>query len=163
MIQRRSLSVFVAVMLTLTIIDVAAAETEREHPEGADSHRHSMELFLGNTNEESEDAFTIGLGYEYRLEEHFGVGFLVEGIAGDLREWIIGVPLFIHPYKDWRFVLAPGVQHSRDTKEEELLFRVGAAYEFEVGRLSITPAFNVDFVNNVGEVYVFGVGFGWGF
>ena len=46
--------------------------------------------------------------------------------------------------------------------ENEFLFRTGVAYEFEIGRWSITPQFNVDFVDGE-EAYVYGLSFGWGF
>jgi hypothetical protein len=59
-----------------------------------------------------------------------------------------------------RFVLAPGLEHRDD--ENEFLFRAGVAYEFEIGRWSIAPEFNVDFVDGE-KAYVYGLSFGWGF
>lgn len=155
------------VILTVTVLiispAISIAAAEHGHHEGTDSHRHRIELFLGNTHDQGEDEFTGGLTYEYRVKKLIGIGALWESVAGDHREWILGVPLFIHPYKGWRFVVAPGVQHDRRDRGAELLIRVGAAYEFEFGRWTITPTFNADYVNNIGQVYVYGFAFGWGF
>jgi hypothetical protein len=70
------------------------------------------------------------------------------------------VPLFIHPYKDWIFILAPGFDYRQD--RHDFLFRAGVAYEFEIDRWSISPLFNVDFVDGE-QVLVYGVSFGYGF
>jgi len=66
----------------------------------------------------------------------------------------------IHPYKGFRFTLAPGLEHREG--EDEFLFRAGVGYEFEIGRWSILPEFNIDFVDGE-EALVYGVSFGYGF
>ena len=55
-------------------------------------------------------------------------------------------------------------KNSRKEKESntEFLVRLGVAYEFEIGRWSITPEFNVDFVDDE-ESTAFGISFGYGF
>jgi len=45
----------------------------------------------------------------------------------------------------------------------EALLRLGATYEFELGRYSIAPEFNVDIVNFDAVVLVYGVAVGLGF
>jgi hypothetical protein len=139
---------------------VCMAEEEKGHEEHFGPHR--LELFLGNTHDEGENDFTIGIGYEYRINQMFGIGVLFEGIRSESREWIIFVPLILHPYKGWRFVLAPGLELEEQTRDKEYLTRVGAGYEFEIGRWSITPEFNLDFADR-GAVPVFGVSFGYAF
>jgi hypothetical protein len=121
-------------------------------------HRHHLELFLGNTHtEDDEDAFSFGLGYEYRLTHFLGIGVLGEYAVKDIDAWVVGVPLAIHPGAGWRLVVMPGLElHDGDS---EFLFRTGVGYEFEVDRYTIMPEFNADFVDD--EVnYVFGVGLG---
>ena len=119
-----------------------------------------MELFLGNSHEDHKDGFAAGLVYEYRLNQMFGTGGIVEYVGGDFEEWAVGVPIFIHPYKGLRFVFSPGLLF--EEHETLFLFRTGLAYEFEIDRLSITPEFNVDFVDSE-EILVYGVSFGYGF
>jgi hypothetical protein len=85
-------------------------------------HRHGIELLLGNTNHDGEDGFTVGLGYEYRLNQLFGIGGFVEFTGGDLKEWFLAPALTLQPYKGWRFLVAAGVDVSRHDRDNEFLF-----------------------------------------
>ena len=150
---------FIFLFLVVVPSGVVIAESEQEE-HGEIHHRHRLELFLGNSHEEHKDGFSAGLAYEYRLNQILGIGGLVEYVGGDFEEWIGAVPIFVHPYQGLRFLLAPGLVF--EEHGTEFLFRTGLAYEFEIDRLSITPEFNVDFVDGE-EVLVYGVSFGYGF
>ncbi|UCG67222.1 MAG: hypothetical protein JSW12_09655 [Deltaproteobacteria bacterium] len=120
-----------------------------------------MELFVGDTHEHGEDGFTVGLTYEYRLNELFGIGGFAEYTGGHFDKWSAGVPLFMRPYGEFRFAFAPGFEHNHD--EEEFLFRAGVAYEFKLSDpWVLVPELNVDFVDGE-EVYVFGLAIGFGY
>ena len=70
---------------------------------------------------------------------------------------------FLHPYKGWRFLVAPGIDIHDEDGDNNFLFRAGAAYELEIAESwSITPEFNVDFVDG-DEVLVYGLSFGYEF
>jgi uncharacterized protein involved in copper resistance len=89
------------------------------------------------------------------------VGGAYEYAAGDFDKWSISVPLFIHPYKGWRFELAPGVEHKKS--KDEFLLRIGAAYEFMLSdRWMLIPEIAVDVVDG-DEAIVYGLAFGFGF
>jgi len=148
----------IAVFLLTLPLEVVASESEHGEHEESHRHRHRLELFIGNTHEEGEDNFTSGLIYEYRLKQILGIGAFVE--FSEKRFEKFGFPLFIHPYKGLRFVVAPGLVY--EDEEDKFLFRTGVAYEFEFGRWSITPEFDIDFIDG-DEALVFGVSFGWGF
>jgi len=128
-------------------------------------HTNLVELFLGNTYEDgdhgSENGFSVGLVYERRLDKLFGIGGFYEYVAGDFDKWSVGIPLFIHPYKEFRFTLAPGLEHRNG--DDEFLFRLGVGYEFKLSKRWVwMPEFNVDFVDGQ-EAYVFGLAIGYGF
>jgi len=132
-----------------------AADHEEEH-----AHRHHVALFLGNTRAEGEDKPTVGVDYEYRLTRAFGVGGLVDHARGDHNATIVGGALFVHPWGDWRLLLAPGIEHAAG--HNEFLVRSGVSHDFHLGRLTVSPTLNVDFV--AGEVSeVCGVSVGYGF
>ncbi len=150
----------IAFCLIIAPTNLVSAESEHEHHEGNYHQGHFGELFLGNTHEDGEDGFSFGLIYEYRWNELFGVGGFWEYAAGDFDKWSVGLPLFIHPYKGFRFVVAPGLDHK--DSENEFLFRTGIAYEFEFGSWAIAPEFNVDFVDGE-EALVYGLSFVWAF
>ena len=67
---------------------IQAAETPRE-PVAAEGH--DLSLFVGVTQEGSEEAGSIGAEYEYRASGWFGVGGLVDFAFGDVRTGVIGV------------------------------------------------------------------------
>ena len=143
-----------------------AAEHAPEAHEGSHHyHPHMLELLLGDTYEDGEHGeehgFTVGLTYEHRFTDLFGTGGFLEYASGDFSAWTAGVPLFIHPYKGWRFALAPGLEYK--DHEEEFLFRTGVAYEFKLSESWVlVPEFDVDFVDGE-ELYVFGLALGFGF
>ena len=144
---------------------LAAEQTHAAHPDAEHHHQNVVELFVGNTYEDthhgSENGFTVGFTYERRFSTLLGVGGAYEYAAGDFDKWSIGIPLFIHPHKGWRFQLAPGLEHKNS--EDEFLLRIGAAYEFMLSdRWMMIPEMAVDFVDGE-EAIVYGLAFGFGF
>ena len=160
----------IVLAIGLSLVVVAARIQAAEHGRPEDKHDHHYhlnmaEVFVGGIYEDgehgSEDGFAVGLTYERRFSKLLGVGGFCEYAFGDFDSWAIGVPLFIHPHKGWRFAIAPGMEH-RDS-DNEFLFRTGVAYEFELSeRWAMIPEFNVDFVDG-DESYAVGVSFGFGF
>jgi hypothetical protein len=149
MLKRYELILLIAVFVfTLTLQALAAEEEHEEHKE-SHYHRNHVGLFLGSTHEEGEHKFTIGLDYEYRFSQYFGIGLLGEYVGEPDREGVGLVPLFLHPYKGLRFMAAPGVKPKKD--EDKFIWRLGVAYRFPIGNWTIAPEFNVDF--SEGETY----------
>jgi hypothetical protein len=90
-----------------------------------------------------------------------GVGGLGEYAGGDFDSWVLGVPLFIHPYADLIVWLAPGVEI--EDGETDFLFRVGLGYEFEIyPRWSLAPELNFDFAGGDTKL-VYGLTLSWAF
>jgi len=146
--------------LVLGIVVAVTAGAGRVH---AEEHKNVVELFLGGTTDEEETAFSLGLTYERRIIPSFGVGLLSEWVAGDAREVILGFPLFVHPYRGLRFLVAPGIDFETGEGSHEFLLRLGGAYEFEITEhWSIVPEVNGDFVDG-DKLLVWGVSFGYGF
>ncbi len=157
------IGLMMVLLVLLVPVKIPAEEAGHGSKEKGLEHRHGTELFIGNTHDDGEDGFTVGLGYEYRLNQLFGIGGIVEYAGGDFEEWTLAVPFILHPYKEWRFLVAPGVAIPTNDEHDDFLIRVGAAYEFEIGKKwALVPAFNVNFVDNK-EVLTFGLGFGYKF
>lgn len=154
--------------------EVPAEATAQQHEGEAhesEGHRHKnhLGLFLGITDEEAASEFTIGLDYERRFSRWFGIGVLVESIAGDAREVIVGIPVFLHATERLKFLLAAGYESLGPFENDkghhddrETVVRIGAEYAFHFGNYSVSPALNVDFVDSE-EILVYGVtiGRGW--
>jgi hypothetical protein len=99
------------IFIILIVINSVALFTELEATAETDTieYRNKMILFGGLTQEGADHGASIGLEYEYRLNDLFGVGALGEYAGGDFDSWVIGVSGFIHPYAGWFICLAPGV------------------------------------------------------
>jgi hypothetical protein len=160
MYRLRILALSVAVFVLTMPLQVLAAEEKHEEHKESHYHRNHVGLLLGNTHEQGEDEFTIGLDYEYRFSQYAGIGFLLEYVGEDAREGVGMVPLFIHPYKGFRFIAAAGVKPKAD--ETKFVWRLGIGYRFPIGNWTIAPEFNLDFTEGR-TVEVYGVSFGYGF
>lgn len=150
--------VMTVLLITIWFIPAGAEDQQSVHEK---FHRHHIGLLLGNTEEGHENGFTIGADYEYRLKELVGLGGVAEYIGGDFDSFVLAGLVFIHPYRDLRFVLGPGFE-KRDGEYNSFL-RVGVGYRFHVGKAwTIAPEFNVDFGER-DEALVYGVSIGRGF
>ncbi len=160
MYRLRILVLSVAVFVLTMPLQVMGAEEEHDEDKWSHYHRNHLGLMLGNTHEQGEDEFTIGLDYEYRFSQYVGIGVLLEYVGEDAREGVGMVPLFIHPYKGFRFLAAAGVKPKAD--ETKFIWRLGIGYRFPIGNWTIAPEFNLDFTEGR-TVEVYGVSFGYGF
>jgi hypothetical protein len=157
--RSKPILLFAVFVFTLPLQALAAEEEHEEHKE-SHYHLNHIGLFLGVTHEEGEDEFTIGLDYEYRFSQYFGLGLLGEYVGEDAREGVGMGLLFIHPYKGFRFVAGAGVKPKAE--ETKFIWRLGIGYRFPIGNWTIAPEFNADFTEGrVVEVY--GVSIGYGF
>ena len=125
-----------------------------------DDHPHHASLFLGNTNnDKDQNAFTVGLEYEYRVSSPVGLGALIDYAGGSIETTIIAAGPVFHFWRELKVIAMPGVD--LHDGHEEFVTRVGALYDFHVGAWSISPTLHVD-VLELKENIIFGLGFGHG-
>jgi hypothetical protein len=150
--RRRAVGFLAATIITAVLLLPAGA--------GEDT-RQEVAVFIGGVhNSDSEDAFSIGLEYEYRLNEAWGIGGIVDYADLDPGESVLAVPAYFHITDAWKVLVAPGVSHTSD--EDEFLVRVGTAYTFDFESFRISPALDVDFVDGE-ETFIYGMNFGLAF
>ncbi|MGB6994402.1 MAG: hypothetical protein WBG00_14370 [Thermoanaerobaculia bacterium] len=123
-------------------------------------NRHGLAVFLGDTYDDGSHGFTLGLDYEYRLSKWVGLGAMVDFVGSGDREYVVGVPVFLHATRRLTFELAAGME--RADSGSNALVRLGAMYGIPLGPVDLVPAFMLDFVDS-DTVYVFGVAFSWQF
>ena len=149
-------SLVLAIASGLAYTTVQAAE----HGEHHHMSPHVGGLFLGATiPEEGSTEVTIGAEYEYRINEMFGVGGIVEYTpeAEDGEGAGVAVAaLHVHPMERLRLTVGGGMEFvDSEEKDDEALFRIGAAYDFELGNnYAIAPTVAVDFVDGDQAVVV---------
>lgn len=130
-------------VLLATLSIGAGAQSEIERP-------NSARVFVGNTQNGSSHGFTLRAEYEFRLTKLIGVGGFLEHASGDIDSVSVAAPVTFHPLGGWAFKVAPGLDFNGGTN---LMFRIGAGYDFEiVPRWSLTPEFNIDFVDGETEL-----------
>ncbi|HBO12609.1 MAG TPA: hypothetical protein DD491_07475 [Halieaceae bacterium] len=110
-------------------------------------------MFLGDTTEDRRDGLTLGLEYEYRLEEAVGIGFTLEHVGGDFDTNVLAIPFAAHRGR-WKFYAGPGIEFSDEG--DEPLFRIGAEYGFHLGSFELSPQLDLDFVDGE-RLFVFGL------
>ena len=153
------------------------AEATAEHEDDHHIHANHLGVLIGASTpkkDKSATSFALGIDYERRLNDLFGVGALVDFVFGDFkRNALAGVAVFLHPVGNLTLLAAPGTEWvekdrldaSGPTTENEAFFviRFGASYPFHIGNASIAPMFNVDFIGESKTTFVYGVSFGYGF
>jgi hypothetical protein len=162
--RKMDLVAVLALLLIVASAPPALAQSGEHELESDDEatqefHRNFLGVFLGITDEGRLDGFSMGIEYERRLNESFGVGVLAERTFGDLDLWVYAVPFAYHAGR-WKLYVAPGVEDGEHGSES--LVRLGGEYAFEFGAWEISPQLNVDFVDG-DQVAVLGVSFGKGF
>ena len=156
-----------ATLMLLTLMLVSAvgfAQDEgahgAEYGSGHTFEENTVAFFVGLAKEGSRDnGLALGIEYEHRLNQAFGIGALAEHTFGDLDAWVLAVPFAFHSGA-WKFYVAPGIEDS--VAGSESLLRLGGEYGFHRGDWEISPQLDVDFVDG-NEIYVIGVTFGRGF
>lgn len=139
----------------------AQASSHTGNAEHAPHGHHHFSVFLGNTHiEEEGDGATVGLDYEYRISEVFGIGAVAEYAAGHVDAWTVLAVADIH-FKHVILQVGPGFEH---TSEHDLFVaRLGALYEFEFDNLTISPQVHYDYHDGGEDAVVVGVAFGFHF
>lgn len=127
---------------------VTAVNHDRSSP------HHTLGVFVGDTTEgQRANGVTLGLEYEYRLNERFGIGAIAEHVWGDFNTNVYVLPVAAH-YGPWKIYAGAGVEDGEHGSEP--LFRVGIEYGFHTGGYEISPQIDVDFVGGE-ELVVFGI------
>ena len=145
------------------------AESPAEEAEGHGDHgalpHHHLALVIGAVTEskeghEDEHGLAVGLEYEFRFHERWGVGVAVERLSGDhLRETVVVLPVSLHPSGVLRLMAGPGIEFAEEGNES--LWRLGAGYEFEIGApWTLAPEIVVDFISGGDSTWVAGIALG---
>lgn len=128
--------------------------------QAAGDKQHYPGVFLGATNFKSETDFTLGVEYEYKFQEHWGLGGVYErtkeGHKGDgVNVWVAS--LYYHPNDSWRLGAGLGQEKIGGAHPHtEDLYRISAVYEVKYNKFIIAPTLAVDFIDRE-EAIVFGV------
>lgn len=169
--------VFISALFNIYSQDTAF-EVFSDENENTESHYNHLSFFLGmssNTNH-GEHGFAIGTDYLRYVNSEYpkvGFGLLAELAFHEHMEFIIGVPLAVHPIESFKFQIAPcyfkideedslPIDEIHETNNQGFLLRLGAAYEFHTGKVILSPALNAD-ISGSKFTLVYGLNIGFGF
>ncbi|WP_371195744.1 hypothetical protein [Glaciecola sp. SC05] len=129
----------------------------------ANGAKHYPGIFVGSTKFDGETNFTLGLEYEYRVSNKWGIGGALErineGHEGDgVSIWtVMG---FYHPVEHIKLGFGPGQERiGGDYGKNKDLLRFAIAYEYPVNdAFEIAPTIDIDLID--GDIaFVAGVAF----
>jgi hypothetical protein len=168
-------------------IEEAAHEEHGEEHGGRHWHTNDLGIFLGATDEHGhETEFTWGLEYRRMIAKRWAIGGLFDYAGGELRNMILAPSITWLPVGRLQITAAPGIEFHRgrgssedcgcghalksaepdaaglvDEDETYFVFRLGAGWNFAVGRnYAITPQINLDLVEGE-KVWVYGLVFAY--
>ena len=128
-----------------------------------EERRHHLSAVLGGTTlfDAEETAFTLGIDYEYRINELIGVGGVVEYAFGDIEATTLLAVADIHLWKGLAVQVGPGVEWIND--ETFAIGRVGLLYEVELEHhFTVSPQIHYD-ISEFEDSLVFGISIGRAF
>ena len=149
------------ILFMIVIFTSGTVFSQDNGSKAADKKNNEMSIFLGAISSKDNNAFSIGLDYQYRINKIIGVGALAEYATGNFGSLLLGPSLNLHVWH-FEFTIAPTVEFSGNDVAWPL--RLGVAYEFELPKgVSISPAFYFDTERNDDIAVIYGVEFGFDF
>ena len=144
---------------TLFIIPMSAYAQEED---GAGEK--SLALFVGGGKEEGSSgekhsAKALGLTFEYRITDVWGIGAVVERL--DVHEeanHIVVVPVSYRFGDGFRAFAGPGYEFQADGDKDKWVFRLGLNYGFEINEnWGIAPEVIYDMLEGHGNTWLAGI------
>jgi hypothetical protein len=156
------------ILFSLAVL-MAASSVSAQEDEGSDK-QNVLSLILGGTSDRDENVFTVGLDFEHRVHPLLGVGAVIEYATDDIDALTLIGALDFHLWRGLAIQTGPGVEFVGEEEEEagrttssnrrEFVYRVGVVYEFEIGKLLVTPQVHYDYsTGNDAVVYATALGF----
>jgi hypothetical protein len=160
------------ILCLLAATAVFSGATLAEDESGHHLPHNHIALIAGIAYEETddghhEDGNVAGFDYIRQFSEHWGWGVAIEQeVFGNeqKRHGILAVPVSYFPGGHWRLFAAPGIEFHERGDPDKAMFRIGASYEFSLGKhFTLAPEAQVDFVAGGTKVYVIALALGYGF
>jgi len=161
---RRAVVYAMLLMLGFFGSSAYASDEEQHH----DYPRHHLSFFVGGNyerddNGHEENGHALGVIYELRFREKWGIGAAIEELYSDNhhRARALAIPVSYHKNEKWRFFAGPGHETGH---EDNFFMRVGISREFELNqRWTTSPEFLVDFIEGGARTFVLGISVGYAF
>jgi hypothetical protein len=152
------------ILVTLALLPSGARASDESGGHDDGHHRHHVAVVGGAAFKDSKTAGVLGADYVFSPSPSFGLGVAYEETFGDFNLQALFLSAGFRP-GGGPLKLAAGVGVERKLgghKNKGIVF-LSAGYDFHVGRLTLGPEANVDFVEGGVRVYSLGLAVGVGF
>ena len=158
-----------------TSVCIASEFTNESHSDIEAEHEmehNHVAVFVGGMSPVGNSKVTslaLGLNYERRLNETFGLEVLADFTVGSHeRAALFMTGVTYRPFREYglRLMTGPGfeiAEHDGHPLKVSFVYGVGAAWEFHLGKVSIVPAMHADFMGDSKTNITFGISIGTGF
>lgn len=149
-------------------MDGSGDTSEKEHT----WHANHAAVFVGGMSpihESKETSLALGINYERRITQAFGVEALADFTIGSHeRTALFAAGVTYRPFSDTglKLMTGPGFEledHDGHGENVNFIYGVGAAWEFHLGQVSLAPTVYADFLGETKTNITFGIGLGTGF
>jgi len=154
----------VQLLISFLLVSPVFADQGESHSEGEYSAHgpHHISVLFADTHASGEgDNFTLGLDYEYRVNELLGLGAVIERAYGELDSTTLLAVADIHFDNGFIMQVGPGIE--RKDHENVFVSRVGVLYEFEMDAFTLSPQLHWDYHDGEKNTIVAGVALGFAF
>lgn len=138
-----------------------AAVAEDSHHHWQQSPHHLSVLAATTYTDSHGNAFTLGIDYEYRMNDFLGVGVVAEYAFGELDAYTYLAVADLHITNSFIAQVGPGVEFFEG--EEIAVARLGLLYEFEISGFTLSPQLHYDYHHNHDDAIVAGLAIGIAF
>ena len=161
-----------SVLYTPCIASETVSEEHVSHSVEHEWDKNHVAAFVGGMaplNNGHETSLALGLSYERRLTEMFGLEVLADFTIGSHeRTALFATGLTYRPFTELglKLMTGPGFeleQHEGHATKVNFVYGVGAAWEFHLGEVSVAPTVYFDFLGESKTNLTFGIGIGTGF
>ena len=126
-------------------------------------HPHHLAVAGGFARHHSKNTNFLGLEYEYRLNDRWGIGGFYEQTFNGFDIEALGLIGTYHPSSGWKVLGGIGSEGKLDSNKSKWLLRAGVGYDFPVGDTTVTPLLAIDWIEDNSSVAYLGVAVGFGF
>jgi len=151
-------TIFTVLVLLKSLAPITAFA---ENEEGFELPYHLSIIIADTYVGEENDNPTIGIDFEYRVNQVLGIGAVLERAWGGLDATTVLAVADIHIRDGWVVQVGPGFEHRRG--EEIFVARAGILYEFEWANFTLSPQLHWDYHNGEENALVAGVALGFSF
>ena len=152
------------IFLALPLLFPSGARASGEGDGHDDGHRHHVAVVGGAAFKDSKTAGFLGADYVFSPSPSFGMGVAYEETFGDFNLQAFFLSAGYRPGGGpLKLAVGVGVERKLGGGQNKGIVFLSAGYDFHVGRITLGPEANVDFVEDGVRVYYLGLAVGLGF